>query len=48
VFTLNAAIVLDGAVPTDFPWPIFGAGMLLGCLGARSALRRQAAEGAPE
>lgn len=47
-FALNAGVVLAGEVPTDFPWPVFGAGMLLGCLGALLALGIQAGERHPE
>lgn len=38
-FCWNAALVLDGGVPTDFPWPVFAAGLALAALGAASALR---------
>jgi hypothetical protein len=38
-FCWNAPLVLDGGVPTDFPWPIFVAGMALAAWGAATALR---------
>jgi hypothetical protein len=38
-FCSNAALVLDGGVPTDFPWPVFAAGLGLAAWGAATALR---------
>jgi hypothetical protein len=38
-FCWNAPLVLDGGVPTDFPWPIFAAGLGLASWGATMALR---------
>jgi len=37
-FCWNAALVLDGGVPTAFPWPVFAAGMALAAWGAATAL----------
>ncbi len=45
-FCWNAPLVLDGSVPTDFPWPVFAAGMALAAWGAFTALRPP--ENAPE
>lgn len=38
-FLTNAALVLDAGVPTDFAWPIFAAGMLIGIASALAILR---------
>lgn len=38
-FLLNAGLVLSGGTPTDFAWPIFGAGMAIGVIAAWTALR---------
>ena len=38
-FCWNAALVLDGGMPTDFPWPVFAAGLGLAAWGATTALR---------
>jgi hypothetical protein len=38
-FCWNAPLVLDGGVPTDFPWPVFAAGLGLATWGATTALR---------
>jgi len=38
-FCWNAALVLDGGTPTDFPWPIFAVGLALAAWGAMTALR---------
>jgi hypothetical protein len=38
-FCWNAPLVLDGGVPTDFPWPVFAAGLALAAWGATTALR---------
>ena len=38
-FCWNAALVLDGGVPTDFPWLVFAAGLALASWGATTALR---------
>ncbi len=48
-FCWNAALVLDGGVPTDFPWPVFAAGLALAAWGAGAAIRGRAAPsvGAP-
>ena len=45
-FCWNAPLVLEGRVPTDFPWPVFAAGMALAAWGAFTALRPP--ESAPE
>lgn len=37
-FTLDAGSIMAGALPTDYPWPIFAAGMLLAVAGAVAAL----------
>jgi len=38
-FCWNAPQLLDGGIPTDFPWPVFAAGMALAAWGAATALR---------
>lgn len=38
-FVLNAGVVLEGGVPTTFPWPVFAAGMLAGIATAVWMLR---------
>ncbi len=38
-FTLNAAVVLQPATPTDFAWPIFALGMAIGVVSAVAILR---------
>lgn len=38
-FCWNAPQLLDGGIPTDFPWLIFAAGMALAAWGATTALR---------
>jgi hypothetical protein len=38
-FCWNAPLVLDGGVPTDFPWAIFIAGMAIASWGAVTALQ---------
>ena len=38
-FCWNAPLLLAGGVPTDFPWPVFAAGMTLAAWGAATALR---------
>ena len=38
-FCWNAPLLLEGGVPTDFPWPVFAAGMALAAWGAATALR---------
>lgn len=38
-FCWNAPLLMDGGIPTDFPWPIFAAGMALAAWGAATALR---------
>jgi hypothetical protein len=38
-FCSNAPVVLDGGVPTAFPWPIFAVGLALAAWGATTALR---------
>jgi hypothetical protein len=45
-FCCNAAFVLDGGIPTDFPWPVFAAGLALAAWGATSTLWRRAAPSA--
>ena len=45
-FCWNAPVVLDGRVPTEFPWPVFAAGMLVAAWGAASALRGSRGPGA--
>jgi len=45
-FCWNAPLVLDGGVPTDFPWPVFAAGLGLAAWGATTALRPPAARSA--
>jgi hypothetical protein len=45
-FCWNAALVLDGGVPTDFPWPVFAVGLGLAAWGAATALRPPAARSA--
>jgi hypothetical protein len=45
-FCWNAPLLLDGGVPTDFPWPVFVAGMALASWGAVTALRPPAAPSA--
>jgi hypothetical protein len=37
-FCWNAPLLLDGGVPTDFPWPVFAAGMALAAWGAITAI----------
>jgi len=37
-FAWNAPLVLDGGVPTDFPWSVFAAGLALAAWGATTAL----------
>ena len=37
-FCWNAALVLDGGTPTDFPWPVFAVGLALAAWGATTAL----------
>ncbi len=44
-FLWNAGTVLDGGVPTTFPWPVFVAGMVLGILGAAHAVRAARTDG---
>jgi hypothetical protein len=44
-FCWNAPLLMDGGVPTDFPWPIFAAGMALAAWGAATALRPRPATG---
>jgi hypothetical protein len=38
-FCWNAPLLLAGGVPTDFPWPVFAAGMALAAWGAVTAIR---------
>jgi len=45
-FCWNAPLLLDGGVPTDFPWPVFAAGLGLAAGGATTALRSSAAPSA--
>ena len=44
-FCWNAPLLTEGGVPTDFPWPIFAAGMALAAWGAATALRPGPASG---
>ena len=37
-FCWNAPVVLDGGVPTAFPWPVFAVGMALAAWGATTAI----------
>ena len=41
-FTLNAAVVLEPSIPTDFAWPLFALGMGIGALAAMAILRSAA------
>lgn len=50
-FVLNAGVVLTGGIPSDFPWPVFAAGMVIGIIVAARALRdarESVVEGSPE
>jgi hypothetical protein len=38
-FTLNAAVVLEPATPSDFAWPVFALGMGMGVVAAAAILR---------
>jgi hypothetical protein len=38
-FLTNATLVLDAVTPSDFAWPIFGAGMAIGIVSAVTVLR---------
>jgi hypothetical protein len=38
-FCWNAPLLVDGGIPTDFPWPVFAAGMALAAWGATTAIR---------
>jgi hypothetical protein len=42
-FCWNAPLVIDGGVPTEFPWPVFAAGMGVAAWGAATALWPRAA-----
>ncbi len=42
-FCWNAPLLVNGGVPTEFPWAVFAAGMLVAAWGAATALRPQAA-----
>ena len=42
-FCWNAPLLLDGGIPTDFPWLIFAAGMALAAWGAATGLRPRSA-----
>jgi len=44
-FTIDAPSLLDGGVPTWFPWPIFLLGLALAAIGAADVLRNAAAIG---
>ena len=44
-FTLNAAVVLQPATPTDFAWPIFALGMAIGVVSAVAILRTATGRG---
>jgi hypothetical protein len=38
-FCWNARLLMDGGIPTDFPWLVFGAGLGIAAWGAVSAMR---------
>jgi hypothetical protein len=38
-FVLNAGVVLAGGTPSEFPWPVFAAGMAIGIAVTVRALR---------
>jgi len=42
-FCWNAPLLLDGGIPTDFPWPVFAAGLGLAAGGAITSLRPRGA-----
>ena len=44
-FCWNAPLLVDGGIPTDFPWPVFAAGMALAAWGAVTSLRPAARPG---
>jgi hypothetical protein len=39
-FTFDAPRIMGGGIPESFPWPLFGAGILVALLGALGTLRR--------
>ena len=41
-FCWNAPLLVEGGIPTDFPWPVFAAGMAIAAWGAITALRAPA------
>jgi hypothetical protein len=45
-FCWNAQVVLDGGIPTGFPWPVFAVGLGLAGWGAMTALRPSTAPSA--
>lgn len=42
-YTLDAGRLIDGGMPGPFPWPIFGAGLLVALAAAADALRKSRA-----
>ncbi len=40
-FTVDSGPILSGGLPSDYPWPIFAAGMLLAAAAAADALRER-------
>ena len=44
-FLVNAGVVLDGGTPSDFPWPVFAAGMGIGVAASLAILRTTAPSG---
>jgi hypothetical protein len=38
-FVLNAGVILGGGTPSDFAWPVFAAGMVIGVVAAVAILR---------
>jgi hypothetical protein len=46
-FTIDAPSLLNGGVPTWFPWPLFVLGLALATIGATDVLRNAEAVGSP-
>jgi hypothetical protein len=46
-FCWNAPLLVEGGIPSDFPWPVFAAGMLIAAWGAITALRAPATRATP-
>jgi hypothetical protein len=44
-FTIDAPSLLNGGVPTWFPWPLFVLGLALAAIGATDVLRNAEAVG---